>query len=77
MLAWRRIGMVNREILRGRAESNCRKIRWCVVASGAWHDLNDFGAHENSSDMAMTTRPMSASDIRQAVIGFSPKKCAA
>ena len=45
-----------------------------VVALRGRNELNDFGAHENSSDTAMTTRPMSASDIRQAVIGVSPKE---
>jgi hypothetical protein len=56
-----------------RAERNGRKVRLRVVAIGPRHQLNDF-AHENSSDTAMTTRPMSASDIRQAVIGVSPKE---
>ena len=73
MLAWRRIGMVHREILRGRAEGNGRKIRLLVVVPGTSHELNDLGNHEHSSDMAMTTRRMSASDIRQAVIGISPR----
>jgi hypothetical protein len=27
-------------------------------------ELNSFDAHEQSSDIAMTTRPMSASEIR-------------
>ena len=58
------IGMSDGGILRRRAESNCREIRLRVVASGPRDELNDFGAHENSSDTAMTTRPMSASDIR-------------
>ena len=56
-----------------RAESN----RWKVglrVAIGRRNQLNDF-AHESSSDTAMTTRPMSASDIRQAVIEISKESC--
>jgi hypothetical protein len=56
-----------------RAESN----RWKVglrVAIGRRNQLNDF-AHESSSDTAMTTRPMSASDIRQAVIEISKETC--
>jgi hypothetical protein len=62
------------EILRRRTESNCREIRRRVVASGPRDESNDFGAHEKSSEIAMTTRPTSASDIRYAVIGISPKK---
>jgi len=58
------IGVSDSGILRRRAESNGREIRWRVVASGPRDELNDFGAHENSSDTAMTTRPTSASDIR-------------
>jgi hypothetical protein len=54
-----------------RAEGNRRKIRLHVVAFGAGNELDDVGAHENSSDMAMKTRPMSASEIRQAVINVS------
>ena len=73
MLAWRRIGMVYREILRGRAEGNGRKIRLLVVVPGTSDELNDLGNHEHSSDIAMTTRPMGASDIRRAVIGISPR----
>jgi hypothetical protein len=60
----------NGAILHGKAENDRRKIRLRVVASGLQYELNNF-AHENSSDTAMTTRPTSASDIRQALI--SPK----
>jgi hypothetical protein len=57
-------GVSDSGILQRRAESNCREVRWRVLVSGPRDGLNDFGAHENSSDTAMTTRPMSASDIR-------------
>jgi hypothetical protein len=61
-------------VLPRRTEDNCRKIRPHVIAFRARDELNDVGAHVNSSDTAMTTRPMSASEIRQAVIGISPKE---
>ena len=47
-----------------RAKGNRRKIRLWVAPFGAWDELDDIDAHENSSDMAMTTRPTSASEIR-------------
>jgi hypothetical protein len=46
------------------AKGNRRKIRLYVVMFGTWDELDDVDAHENSSDIAMTTRPMSASEIR-------------
>src|SRR6266487_6411573 len=64
MLVWRDIDRIDGGMLHGRAERNCRKIRLCVVPFGTHDELNDFGAHDNSSDTAMTTRPTSASDIR-------------
>lgn len=64
MRAWLRIGMVHRQILHSRAESNRRKVRLLVVVPGARDELNDFGTHENSSVTTTTTRPTSASDIR-------------
>ena len=64
MLVWRDVDRINGGIMQCRAERNCRKIRLCVVPVGTRDELNDFGAHDNSSDTAMTTRPTSASDIR-------------
>jgi hypothetical protein len=64
MLVCGSIGRIDGGILRRRAENNSREIRWRVVVSGPRDELNGFGAHENSSDTAMTTRPTSASDIR-------------
>jgi hypothetical protein len=58
------IGRIGSRILPRRAEGNCRKIRLYVIAFGTRDDLDDVDAHENSSDIAMTTRPMSASEIR-------------
>ena len=69
------MGVSDGGILHRRMERNCREIRRrVVVASGSRDELNDVGAHVNSSDTAMTTRPMSASEIRQVVIGISPKE---
>ena len=74
IVVWRPIDRIGGEIPPRRAEGNCRKIRLRVIAFGTRDELNDVGAHENSSDTAMTTRPTSASEIRQAVIGFSLQK---
>ena len=63
-LVWRNIDLIDGGILHRRAESNCPKIRLRVVPSGQRNELNDFGAHDSSSDTAMTMRPTSASDIR-------------
>lgn len=46
------------------AEGDGRKIRMLAVAAGARHELNDLGAHEQPSQIAMTISPTSASDIR-------------
>jgi hypothetical protein len=64
MLVWRGRDGIDGGILQRGAEGNCRKIRLWVVPFGTRDELNDFGAHDNSSDTAMTTRPMSAIEIR-------------
>ena len=69
MLVWSCIDASDRRLAERGAKSNCRKIRLRVFAFGTRYELNDVGVHDNSSDTAMTTRPTSASDIRQAVIG--------
>lgn len=66
-LVWHRCDGV---VPQRRAESNCRKIRLWVVRFGTRDELNDFGAHDKSSDTAMTMRTTSAIEIRYAVIGF-------
>jgi hypothetical protein len=47
-----------------RAKGNRRKIRLHVIVFGTWDQLDDVDAHESSSDIAMATRPTSASEIR-------------
>ena len=69
MLAWRCIDAADQGLVERGTKRNCRKIRLRVVALGTRYELNDVGVHDNSSDTAMTTRPTSASEIRQAVIG--------
>ncbi|MBR1212582.1 hypothetical protein [Bradyrhizobium sp. JYMT SZCCT0180] len=44
-----------------------------MIMPGARDELDDFGTHEGSSHSAIAIRPISASDIRYAVIGFSLK----
>lgn len=63
-LVRRHIGRIGDRTLPRRAERNCRKIRPYVLGFWTRDDLDDVEAHENSSDIAMTTRPMSASEIR-------------
>jgi hypothetical protein len=58
------IGSIGDRILPRRAERNWRKIRPRVAGFWTRDDLDDVEAHENSSDIAMTTRPMSASEIK-------------
>ncbi|WP_084029914.1 hypothetical protein [Bradyrhizobium sp. LMTR 3] len=78
MLVWTCIDTADGGLSQSSAKGNCWKIRLRVIAFGMRDELIDVGAHDNSSDTAMTMRPTSASEIRQAVIGFSPKKkCAA
>jgi hypothetical protein len=60
-------------IMRDRAERNGWKIRLLGSVPGVWDQLGDVGAHEGSSHSAIATRPTSASEIRYAVIGFSPE----
>jgi len=74
VLVWRGRDRIDGGFRQRRAEGNRRKIRLCAVPFGTRDELNDFGAHDNSSDTAMITRPMSAIEIRQAVIGFSLEK---
>jgi hypothetical protein len=76
-LVWRYIDRIDGAILRGGSESNCRKIRLCVVPFGTRDELNDFGAHDNSSDTAMTTRPRAISGKRSSASLRGKKKCAA
>jgi hypothetical protein len=64
-------------VLPSKAKDNCRKVRLRVIAFRTGDELNDVGTHEKSSDIAMTTRPTSANEVRQAVTGISPKKRAA
>jgi len=45
-------------------EGDGREIRLLAAASGAWHELNDLGAHEQPSQTATAINPTSASDIR-------------
>ena len=49
------------------------KIRLLVVALGGGDKSDDVGAHRHSSKTAIAISPTSASDIRYAVIGSSPK----
>ena len=58
------IGSIGDSILWRGTERNCRKIRPYVVRFWTRDDLDDVDAHENSSDIAMTTRPTSASEIK-------------
>jgi hypothetical protein len=69
MLVWSCIDASDRRLAERGAKSNCRKICLRVFAFGTRYELNDVGVHDNSSDTAMTTRPTSASEIRQAVVG--------
>ena len=49
-----------------------------MVVPGAWDELDDVGTQSGSSHIAIAIRPISASDIRYAVIDLSSeKKCAA
>jgi hypothetical protein len=73
MLVWTCIDTADGGLSQCGEKSNCWKIRLRVITFGMRNELNDVDAHENSSDTAMTTRPTTASEIRQAVIGFSPK----
>jgi hypothetical protein len=74
MLVWSCIDAGGRRLAERGAKRNCRRIRLWVVALGTRYELNEVGVHEDSSDTAMTTRPTSASEIRQAVIGVFPEK---
>jgi hypothetical protein len=71
ILARRRIDMIPGEIMHDGAERDGRKIRLLVIVPGARDKLDDFGTHEGSSHTAIAIRPINASDIRYAVIGFS------
>ena len=62
-LIWHSIDGVGDGFLPRRSERDCRKVRLRVAAVWPRDELDDF-THENSSDMAMTTRPTSASEIR-------------
>jgi hypothetical protein len=63
--------MVPGEIVHDRAERDGRKIRLLVIVPGPRDKLDDVGTHWGSSHTAIAIRPISASDIRYAVIGFS------
>ena len=70
----RSIDRIGGGVLPSEAKDNCRKVRLHVIAFRTGDELNDVGAHEKSSDIAMTTRPTSANEVRQAVTGISPKE---
>jgi hypothetical protein len=63
--------MVASDIVNGGTESDGRKIRLLLIVPGPRDELDDVGTHEGSSHTAIAIRPISASDIRYAVIGFS------
>jgi hypothetical protein len=74
--ARRGIGMIHHEIVGPvrRPERNGRKIGGRRIGRPAAmlrprNELDDFCAHDNPSHNTMTTRPVSASEIRYAVIG--------
>jgi hypothetical protein len=71
ILARRGIDVIPGEIVYDRTERDGRKIRLLVIVPGAREKLDDVGTHEDSSHIAIAIRPISASDIRYAVIGFS------
>jgi hypothetical protein len=71
ILARCRIGRIFGEIVHGGTKRDGRKIRLLVIGPRARDELDDVGTHEDSSHIAIAIRPISASDIRYAVIGFS------
>jgi hypothetical protein len=71
VFARRKIGRVRRRLVHRGAERDCREIGLFMIMPGARDELDDYGTHEGSSHTAIAIRPISASDIRYAVIGFS------
>ena len=65
------ICLIPGEIVHDGTERDGRKIRLLVIVSEARDKLDDVGTHRGSSHTAIAIRPISASDIRYAVIGFS------
>jgi hypothetical protein len=63
--------MIPSEIVHDGAERDGWKIRMLVVFRWARYKLDDVGTHSGSSHIAIAIRPINASDIRYAVIGFS------
>jgi len=61
--------LIRGDIRYGGAEGDGREIRRLAAVSGARHESNDLGAHEQPSHTAMAINPTSASDIKYAVIG--------
>jgi hypothetical protein len=63
-------------IIHGRAEYDRRKVRLPAIALRTGNELNDLCTHAKASHNAMTTRPVSASDTRCAVMSTSSSFCA-
>jgi hypothetical protein len=63
--------MIPDEIAHDRAKRDGRKIRLLMVFPWARYELDDVGTQSGSSHIAIAIKPISPSDIRYAVIGFS------
>ncbi|MGH6711348.1 MAG: hypothetical protein ACREEK_20540 [Bradyrhizobium sp.] len=74
ILARRRIDTIPGEIVHDGTECDGRKICLFVIVPGPRDKLDDVCTHWGSSHIAIAIRPISASDIRYAVIGFSLEK---
>jgi hypothetical protein len=71
ILARRGIDTVSGEIVHDGAERDGWKIRLIGNIPGTRDELDNISTHEDSSHVAIAIRPINASDIRYAVIGFS------
>jgi hypothetical protein len=63
-------------VIHGRAKYDRRKVRLPAIALRTGNELNDLCTHAKASHNAMTTRPVSASDTRYAVMSTSSSFCA-
>jgi hypothetical protein len=61
--------MIHDEVMHSGPKYDGWKIRLLVVVPGARNELDDLGTHWHSSHTAIAISPISASDIRYAVIG--------